>query len=103
MRSKYKISKKLQITDDKSKLKVSTKYGYGTGQIMNDMCTSMWLAYALIYYMNVVKIDPMDAGIIVSAGTFVEGIALVVVGILIDIDNPFRLCIIYGRKKVDDV
>ena len=99
---KYKISKKIQVNDcNTSTVTCLTKYGYGTGHKMNDMCASMWFAYLFLYYMNVVELGPISAGIILLAGQIADGIATVVVGILIDMDTPFRICNIYGKRKVD--
>ena len=103
MKKTYKISKASKVTDDTSSVKSLTKYGYGTGHIMNDMCASMWFAYLLLYYMNVVELGPIYAGIIILSGQIADGIATVVVGILIDIETPFRLCYIFGKRKVNHV
>ena len=91
------------MANDKSTVKSLTKYSYGAGHNMNDMCSAMWITYMLLFHMNVIEINPIDAGIIVLAGQIVDGIATILVGILIDMDASFRPCIIYGTKKVYDV
>ena len=103
MRRKFKISKKSQSTDDTSTVNYLIKFGYGTGHIMNDIGISLALSYMLIYLMDVVELDPIEAGIILSVGQVVDGISTVVAGILMDIRTPFGLCSIYGTKKVDEV
>ena len=42
------------------KLKRAIKYGYGTGHIMNDMCTSLLYSYQLLYYERVLKLGGGD-------------------------------------------
>ena len=103
MKKKYKISKSSKVTDDTNTVNCLTKYGYGAGHIMNDMCASMWFTYLLLYYMNVVELGPIYAGIILLSGQVADGIATVLVGILVDIKTPFRLCIFYGKRKVEHV
>ena len=34
-----------------------TKFGYGTGHIMNDMCASMWFTYCLLFFNKVLEFD----------------------------------------------
>ena len=83
-----------------SKVKRLTKYGYGTGHIMNDMATSLWYTYLLLFYMDVIKLGPIYAGIILLVGQIADGIATVVVGILSDRETNFGLCLRYGKRKV---
>ena len=85
---------------DTGKVNRLTKYGYGTGHIMNDMCNALYFTYLLLFYMNVVKLTPVYAGIIMLVGQIADGIATVVVGILQDRASNFGLCIRYGKRKV---
>ena len=77
-----------------------TKYGYGTGHIINDMSGSLWFSLLLLFYMDVVKIGAIYAGIILSVGQVSSGISTVVVGVLIEKKMPFRLWATYGKRKV---
>ena len=97
---KCKIS---HITDGPSKVGRLTKYGFGTGHISNDIASSLYFAYALLYYTNVVQLGPVYCGIILLVNQFADGIGTVVFGILIDKKAPFRVCTIYGKRKVDNV
>ena len=85
---------------DTTKLDRVTKYGYGTGHIMNDMCNALYFTYLLLFYMNVVGLSPVYAGIIMLVGQISDGIATVAVGILQDRASNFGICIRYGKRKV---
>ena len=85
---------------DTGKVSWITKYGYGTGHIMNDMCNALYFTYLLLFYMNVVKLTPVYAGIIMVAGQIGDGIGTVIVGLLQDRVSNFGLCIRYGKRKV---
>ena len=39
-----------------------TKFGYGTGHIMNDMCASMWFTYCLLFFNKVLKFGNEQSG-----------------------------------------
>lgn len=83
----------------KSKAEKLTQYGYGTGHIMNDMAGSLEKGFLLLFFVDVLQLGPIYAGIILSIGQVTCGISAVVVGILIDKTN-FKLCNMYGKRKV---
>ena len=93
-------SKSNKMESKPEKLKRATKYGYGTGHIMNDICASLWFTYLLLFYMRVMKLGSINAGIILLVGQIADGIATVVVGILSDRETNLRLCLRYGKRKV---
>ena len=39
------------------RISLRTKFGYGTGHIMNDMCASMWFTYCLLFFNKVLEFD----------------------------------------------
>ena len=82
------------------KLKRAIKYGYGTGHIMNDMCTSLLYSYQLLYYERVMKLGSFHAGLILLVGQIADGIATVLVGNLSDRETISTLCLKYGKRKV---
>ena len=82
------------------KMNRATKYGYGTGHIMNDMCASLWFTYLLLYYEKVINLGAVYAGIILLVGQIADGIATIVVGILSDRETHLRVCLNYGKRKV---
>jgi len=81
------------------KMNRATKYGYGTGHIMNDMCASLWFTYLLLYYEKVINLGAVYAGIILLVGQIADGIATIVVGILSDRETNLRVCLNYGKRK----
>ena len=92
-----------QINDGSCKGGKLKRYGFGTGHVMNDMAGSLFNAYALLYFTNVVELGPIYCGIIFTACQITDGLSTVVVGALIDKNAPFMLCQIYGKRKVDTV
>ena len=85
---------------EKEKMNRATKYGFGTGHIMNDMCASLWFTYLLLYYEKVINLGAVYAGIILLVGQIADGIATIVVGILSDRETNLRVCLKYGKRKV---
>lgn len=91
----------LQNDKDTTKMNILTKYGYGTGHIINDMSGSLWFSLLLLFYLDVIKIGPISAGIIMSVGQIASGVSTVVIGVLIEKKIPsFSLWISYGKRKV---
>ena len=86
---------------EENKLKKLTKYGYGTGHIINDMSGSLWFSLLLLYYVDVIKIGGIYAGIIMSVGQVASGLSTIAVGILVEKKTPFRIWTNYGKRKVN--
>ena len=84
------------------KINRATKYGYGTGHIMNDMCASLWFTYLLLYYEKVINLGAVYAGIILLVGQIADGIATIIVGILSDRETNLKVCLNYGKRKVSN-
>ena len=75
------------------------RLGYGLGHIFNDMCAAMGFTYSLIFFQKVLGFDSFFAGIFMAIGQLADGIATVIVGILSDKKDLFKLCIRYGNRK----
>ena len=88
------------MVDEKPKVRTRTKYGYGTGHIINDMASSLWFTYLLVFYQNVIQLHPTNAGLILLVGQIADGIATLLVGFFSDRDANSSLCIRYGKRKV---
>ena len=82
------------------KLSIVTKFGYGTGHIMNDMAASLGFTYLMLFFQNVVRLHPVNSGLIVLVGQVANGIGAVIVGILSDKEIKIPLCLRYGKRKV---
>ena len=81
-------------------MKWLTKYAYGSGHVMNDMAGSLEIAYLLMFYLNVIELSPVNAGIILSVGQISCGISAILVGVLIDQKPLCKLCLTFGKRKV---
>ena len=62
-----------------------TKLAYGTGHILNDLASTMWCIYLLIFFQKVLQMDSLYSGYIFLIGFIVDGIASVATGYLSDI------------------
>ena len=76
------------------------KFSYGNGHIMNDMAVSLWFTYLMLFYQNVINLEPVYAGIILLSGQIADGIATVFVGIVSDKEMKSAFCLRYGKRKV---
>ena len=76
------------------------RLGYGTGHMLNDMCASMWFTYMLVFFHNVVQLSNTDAGLIVLIGQISDGIWVILVGVLSDLDCNNWIYNKIGKRKV---
>ena len=81
-------------------VKKLTKFGYGNGHVLNDVCASMWFSYLLLYFHNVIQLDNFHAGLIILVGQIADGIFTILVGVLLDRKINFWICNKYGTRKV---
>ena len=81
-------------------VKKLTKFGYGNGHVLNDVCASMWFSYLLLYFHNVIHLDNFYAGLIILVGQIADGIFTILVGVLLDRKINFWICNNYGTRKV---
>lgn len=75
-------------------LTLITQIGYVVGHILNDLCSSCWFTYFLIYFTKIMAFSPASAGTLMLIGQVADGLCTPLVGILIDKVN-FR----YGKRK----
>ena len=47
-----------------NKLLTLTKYSYGVGHVLNDLCASIWFSYLLVYFHNVLEFNNLYAGLV---------------------------------------
>ena len=86
--------------EDNVPLKFRTKYGYGIGHIIAEMCMALWYSYLVLYYQQVIRINPINVGYIFLVGQVFDAIGVVTVGVLSDRDIKSWLCVRYGKRKV---
>uniref|UniRef100_A0AC35FNE4 Major facilitator superfamily domain-containing protein 12 n=1 Tax=Panagrolaimus sp. PS1159 TaxID=55785 RepID=A0AC35FNE4_9BILA len=72
-----------QPTDD-GEISKKTIFGYSLGHVFNDMCSSMWFTYLMIYLEKVIKMRSWRAGLLMLIGQVTDGIATPVIGLLSD-------------------
>ena len=48
----------------RTKLSLITKYSYGVGHVLNDLCASIWFSYFLVYFHNVLQFNNSYAGLV---------------------------------------
>ena len=77
-----------------------TKLAYGTGHVLNDMCSSMYVTYGLLFWHSVLHLSTTMAAQLVLIGQFTDGIGGVLVGLLSDKDKDFWMYVHYGKRKV---
>ena len=77
---------------EKKHLTWSTRIAYGTGHILNDLCTSMWFTYLLLFFEKVLSFDTLYSGAVLTAGQIADGIASLGVGYVSDKNINFWLC-----------
>ncbi|KAL5258617.1 hypothetical protein ACHWQZ_G009182 [Mnemiopsis leidyi] len=71
------------------------QFGYSVGHILNDLCSSCWFTYLIIYLTEVLRKSKDFAGVLMLVGQVADGLATPLVGIAID-----KIGIkIYGKRK----
>ena len=76
-------------------LNFATKWSFGVGHILNDLCASMWFSYLLIYFHKVVIFNNVGAGIFLLIGQVADGLATPIIGIESDKTSNTA----YGKRK----
>ena len=56
------------------------KFGFGFGHLMNDLCATLWFSYLLVFFNQVIKLDPINSGILLLVGQLTDGIATPFIG-----------------------
>ena len=81
-------------------LSMATKLAYGMGHIINDMSASMGLTYSILFFHNVIQLSNANAGLIMLLGQIADGIASMLVGILLDQEYTCWIFVRFGKRKV---
>ncbi|XP_018011861.1 major facilitator superfamily domain-containing protein 12-like [Hyalella azteca] len=80
-------------------LSIVAKLGYGVGHVLNDLCSSLWFTYLLIFLNKVERIPNTLAGVVLLVGQVADGISTPFVGTQADRTDDTVFCIKYGRRK----
>ena len=79
-----------------NKLSIRTKFCYGVGHILNDLCASMWFTYLLVYLHKMNNFSNTAAGTLLLIGQVTDAVCTPFVGIESDKTGDIR----YGRRKI---
>lgn len=80
-------------------LRRSQKIGYALGHVLNDLCSSMWFTYLLLYFHKVIQFDNFYSGVVLFTGQIADGLATPFVGYFSDQGDDLALCHKYGKRK----
>lgn len=76
-----------------------TKFGYGVGHVLNDLCSAMWFTYLLIYFHFVLLFNNSLAGVVLLIGQVADALSTPFVGNEADRTDDLACCKRYGRRK----
>eukprot|EP00088_Acartia_fossae_P035283 TRINITY_DN36317_c0_g1_i6.p1 TRINITY_DN36317_c0_g1~~TRINITY_DN36317_c0_g1_i6.p1 ORF type:complete len:503 (-),score=44.66 TRINITY_DN36317_c0_g1_i6:227-1705(-) len=80
-------------------MNLKTKFGFGMGHVLNDLCASMWFTYTLVFFSKVIYLDNTYSGVILLVGQLADGVSTTFVGLMSDKPDNIWLCRKYGRRK----
>ncbi|XP_071543921.1 major facilitator superfamily domain-containing protein 12-like isoform X3 [Panulirus ornatus] len=80
-------------------LSVHTRFGYGVGHVLNDLCSAMWFTYLLIYFHHVLLFNNSLSGVVLLIGQVADALATPFVGQEADRTDDLPFCTRYGRRK----
>ena len=78
---------------NESSLPWSTRFVYGMGHILNDLCAVLWFTYLLLFLEKVIGLDGVYAGVVLLSGQIADGLVTVPIGYLSDNDFNSCLCV----------
>ncbi|ROT82189.1 putative MFS-type transporter C19orf28 [Penaeus vannamei] len=76
-----------------------TRFGYGVGHVLNDLCSAMWFTYLLIYFHHVLLFNNSLAGVVLLIGQVADALSTPFVGKEADRTDDLAFCARYGRRK----
>ncbi|KAF5297230.1 hypothetical protein FQR65_LT10046 [Abscondita terminalis] len=76
-----------------------TRLAYGVGHVLNDICSSMWFTYLLVFLHLVLKFDNWEAGFLLLVGQVADAVANPFVGYQSDQRDTLWICK-YGQRKI---
>lgn len=86
------------LANPEKKLSNRVLISYGFGHMSNDLTSSMWFSYLLVFFHYVLNFSSSSSGILLLIGQLADGLATPVVGILSDKGAGYWLCR-YGHRK----
>jgi Na+/melibiose symporter-like transporter len=73
------------------------KFAYSVGHVLNDLTSSMWFSYILVFYHRIVGFSNASAGYLLLIGQVADAIATTFVGF--ESDRTRTGLFLYGRRK----
>ena len=70
---------------------------FGVGHVLNDLCSSMWFSYLLIYLTKVIRFSNRQAGMLIMIGQVSDGLATPFIGY--ESDRTKKGYCSYGKRK----
>ncbi|CAM1297016.1 MFSD12 (predicted) [Pycnogonum litorale] len=80
-------------------LRKKDKFFYSIGHVLNDMCSSVWFTYLLLYFNMVLQMNDIYSGLLLLLGQLIDGIATLYVGFQSNRDCCTSLFQKYGKLK----
>ncbi|KAK5650159.1 hypothetical protein RI129_001188 [Pyrocoelia pectoralis] len=87
------------IPEQHEKLPFRLQLAFGVGHVLNDICSSMWFTYLLVFLHLVLEFDNWDAGFLLLVGQVADAIANPFVGYQSDQRDTLWICR-YGQRKI---
>lgn len=72
------------------------KLTYGVGHVFNDLTSSMWFSYLLVFFHKVLEFDNVSTGYLMLIGQVVDAISTTFVGIESDRGNG---CLFFPKRR----
>lgn len=94
-RSVQEKRRKQKKDESVEKLPRSQRAVHGVGHVLNDLVSSVWFSYLIIYLTKVVELSNRHTGLVILLGQIADGIFTPFIGIVCD-----RTVCRYGRRKV---
>uniref|UniRef100_A0AC34FCI7 Major facilitator superfamily domain-containing protein 12 n=1 Tax=Panagrolaimus sp. ES5 TaxID=591445 RepID=A0AC34FCI7_9BILA len=85
-------------SDNDGEISKKAIFGYSLGHIFNDMCSSMWFTYLMIYLEKVIKMRSWRAGLLMLIGQVTDGIATPVIGLISDSSILPQSIVKFGQR-----
>lgn len=89
------LDRMARCIERKQTLTWRTRFCYGVGHILNDLCASMWFTYLLVYLHKIVEFSNVAAGTLLLIGQVADALATPFVGVESDKTGDCK----YGRRK----
>ncbi|KAF5295273.1 hypothetical protein FQA39_LY13138 [Lamprigera yunnana] len=81
------------------KIPFRLQLAFGVGHVLNDVCSSIWFTYLLVFLHLVLKFENWEAGLLLLVGQVADAVANPFVGYQSDQKDTLWICK-YGQRKI---